>query len=184
MFCKFARLFSMAEASIWYESGGHGSENWGLWALKDQQMESHSTWLRVSSQEFLFNIRKSFGFWKSSLCKVFLSYIPLQYSTYNNISWRPHHSTIWGSRPPNLPRIDAYVDVFRFISLSMECCVIKKESGCLFSGTYRQPFARTLNVSKTCHLRICQGCRSSPTKPLKNRRLFYQTQPSQRLGES
>jgi len=92
---------------VWNLGGrGSGFGNWGSWVLNVQQMEAHSTWLRVSSPEFLFNYTQIFYLGKvTTLESVLISYSCTSLG-YNNIS-RPPHSKIWGRDPPT-PRIDAY----------------------------------------------------------------------------
>ena len=77
---------------VWKLSGGgRGSrfKIWGSWVLKVQQTEARSTWLRVSSPEFVFNIHSSFNFYKVTKFRKCSHLISLYIIAYNNISWNP-----------------------------------------------------------------------------------------------
>ena len=64
-----------------------GFKNWV--GHESEKFSRQSTGLRVTSPDFLFNIQKSFYFWKVTFWKI--SHLILFYIIrYNNIPWRPH----------------------------------------------------------------------------------------------
>jgi len=85
-----------AEASIWFEIWGvvdMGLKTGWSWVIKVQQMEACSTWLRVSSPEFLFNYTQIilFLFLKNHHFVKSYHLISLYIMGHNNISWRPNY---------------------------------------------------------------------------------------------
>ena len=83
----------MAKASIWLEENrgamGPGLKTGVVVGPEVQKTEARSKGLRASSPEFLFNIHKSFYFWKVITLESGL--ISNSCTGYNNISWKPYN---------------------------------------------------------------------------------------------